>query len=147
MSEATRSSAPPLGFEVVVPFRFSRALATVRDALKTEGFGVLTEIDITAAFKEKLGKEFRPYAILGACNPPLAYAALSADPAVGLLLPCNVTVEAVDDQHSLVRLTDPQAMLTATPRALSPAVSDVAREAHARIVRVTDALKAVAAGA
>lgn len=147
MSQATTSSAPQLGFDVIVPFGYARAIATVRDALKAEGFGVLTEIDIAAAFREKLGKQFRPYAILGACNPPLAYAALSADPAVGLLLPCNVTVEGVDDQHSLVRLTDPQAMLSAAPGGLSQAVSDVAREAHARILRVTDALKAIAAGA
>jgi uncharacterized protein (DUF302 family) len=144
MSQTTPSPASRLGFDVTVPFGYARAVTAVRDALKAEGFGVLTEIDITAAFREKLGKDFRPYTILGACNPPLAFAALSADPVVGLLLPCNVTVEAVDDGHSLVRLIDPEVMLAMAPGKLPEAVNQVARDAHGRIVRVTDALKALA---
>jgi len=141
----SQTSPPQLGFEVRVPLGFAPAVAAVRDALKAEGFGVLTEIDMTAAFREKLGKDFRPYTILGACNPPLAYAALSADPAVGLLLPCNVTVEAVDEEHSLVRLTDPQVMLAMAPGELAATVREVARDASARILRVTDSLRALKA--
>lgn len=130
-----------LGFEVMLPMRHADAIPVVRDALKAEGFGVLTEIDVKATFREKLDKDFRPYTILGACNPPLAHAALSADPAVGLLLPCNVTVEETDAGHSIVRLTDPEAML-ATASGLSGAVKQVASDAHERMTRVTAALRA-----
>jgi hypothetical protein len=86
-----------LGMEVKLDVPFDVALARTREALKTEGFGVLTEVDLQAAFREKLGRAFRPYVILGACNPALAHTAVSADPEVGLLLPCNVTVEADAD--------------------------------------------------
>lgn len=131
-----------IGFEVPLPLRYADAIPVVRNALKAEGFGVLTEIDIKATFKEKLGKDFRPYLILGACNPPLAHAALSADAAVGLLLPCNVTVEEVDASHSLVRLTDPELMLASAP-GMSNAVHQVATDAHARMSRVANELKNV----
>jgi uncharacterized protein (DUF302 family) len=93
-----------LGLDIELPLAFGDAVARVKDALKQEGFGILTEIDLQAAFREKLGREFRPYVILGACNPPLAYSAINADPAVGLLLPCNVTVESVGEQRTVVRL-------------------------------------------
>ena len=96
-----------LGFVIQSPAPFDVTLQRTRDALKAEGFGILTEIDIRAAFQEKLGREFRPYVILGACNPPLAYAALSAGAETGLLLPCNVTVEAAPLGGSIVRIVDP----------------------------------------
>lgn len=133
-----------LGFEVELPMAFADAIPMVKDVLKQEGFGVLTEIDLRAAFKEKLGKDFRPYVILGACNPPLAYAAVTADPAIGLLLPCNVTVESTGEGRSLVRLTDPEQLLGGVAAGLAPHMGEVAKDARARMVRATDALKRLA---
>jgi uncharacterized protein (DUF302 family) len=130
-----------LGYTVEVPLAFQDAVGATKDALKAEGFGVLTEIDLQAAFRDKLGREFRPYVILGACNPPLAYAAVTADPAIGLLLPCNVTVEWVSDTQSTVRLVDPRAMLGATPGGLANELDEVATDAHARIERVVQVLR------
>lgn len=135
--------AKSLGFEVELPLGFAAAKDATRDALKAEGFGILTEIDLQAAFKEKLGREFRSYAILGACNPPLAFAAVTADPAIGLLLPCNVTVEAKDDAHSVVRLVDPQAMLASAPGGLAPELKKVADDASERMGRVLKVLRGV----
>ena len=129
-----------LSFDVDLPLAFNDAVGRVKDALKQEGFGILTEIDLRAAFHEKLGREFRPYAILGACNPPLAFSAVSADPAVGLLLPCNVTVESVGEQRTIVRLTNPEALL-ATVVGTSPALAGVARDASERMTRVASTLK------
>lgn len=134
-----------LGFEVELPIAFADAIPLVKDVLKQEGFGVLTEIDLRAAFKEKLGKDFRPYVILGACNPPLAYAAVTADPSIGLLLPCNVTVESAGEARSLVRLTDPEQLLGGVAAGLAPHMGDVAKDARARMVRATDALKRIGA--
>ncbi|MEQ1691929.1 MAG: DUF302 domain-containing protein [Gemmatimonas sp.] len=131
-----------LGMVVRMDVAFETAMQRTRDALKTEGFGVLTEIDMQAAFKEKLGRDFRPYVILGACNPPLAFSALSADPHVGLLLPCNVTVEAEDDRHAVVRLVDPLSLMAASAFGGSEAISAVAIDAHARLTRVAHALSA-----
>ena len=129
-----------LGFSVEVPFTFDTAVSRVREELKTEGFGVLTEIDLRAAFKEKLGRDFRPYVILGACNPPLAFDAITADPTVGLLLPCNVTVEWISESRTGVRLTDPEALLGTTTLEGASALASVARDARERMLRVTEAL-------
>jgi uncharacterized protein (DUF302 family) len=130
----------PLGFSVELPLSFDAALARVREALKQEGFGVLTEIDLRAAFKEKLGRDFRPYVILGACNPPLAFKAITTDPSVGLLLPCNVTVEWIADHRSGVRLTDPEALLGTAALEGAPELASVVRDARERMVRVTEDL-------
>ena len=130
----------PLGFEVELAMGFEGAIARVKEALKHEGFGVLTEIDLRAAFHEKLGKEFRPYVILGACNPPLAFAAVTKDPSVGLLLPCNVTVEAAGQLRTIVRLTDPAVLLGSVATRLGPELAEVASDARSRMVRVADAL-------
>ena len=86
--------AESLAFKVHLDRTFEEALEAVTAALKGEGFGVLTHIDVRATLKEKLGEDFRPYAILGTCNPPLAHRALSHEAQAGLMLPCNVTVEA-----------------------------------------------------
>ena len=130
-----------LGSLVELGIPFEAAMARTRDALKAEGFGILTEIDLQAAFREKLGREFRPYVILGACNPPLAFRALSAEPEVGLLLPCNVTVEAVSPTRTNVRLVDPMSLLGTETLGSSAEVAAVAAEAHARLERVARALE------
>ena len=129
-----------LGFNVELPLAFDAAVTRVREALKQEGFGVLTEIDLRAAFLEKLGRKFRPYVILGACNPPLAFSAISVDPSVGLLLPCNVTVEWLADGRTGVRLTDPEALLSTVALQGTPELTSVARDARQRMVRVAGSL-------
>jgi uncharacterized protein (DUF302 family) len=133
-----------LGFDIELPLAFSDAIGRVKGALKQEGFGILTEIDLQAAFREKLGREFRPYVILGACNPPLAYSAITADPAVGLLLPCNVTIESIDEHRTMVRLTNPDALLETASLKASPELASVARDAGERMARVTATLKQTA---
>ena len=132
---------PSLGTDIELPLPFADAVDRVKDALKQEGFGVLTEIDLRAAFREKIGREFRPYVILGACNPPLAYAAINADPAVGLLLPCNVTVESSGERQTTVRLTSPEALLATAALGASPELAGVARDAGERMARVAATLK------
>lgn len=130
-----------LGFEIELQSGFRAAVSQVKDALKHEGFGILTEIDLQAAFREKLGREFRQYVILGACNPPLAFSAINADPAVGLLLPCNVTVESVGEKRTMVRLTNPEVLLATAALGASPELASVARDASERMARVTSTLK------
>jgi uncharacterized protein (DUF302 family) len=132
--------AKELGFNVELTLPFADAVTRVREALKQEGFGVLTEIDLRAAFREKLGREFRPYTILGACNPPLAFSAISADPSVGLLLPCNVTVEWLAEGRTGVRLTDPEALLSTVALRGAPELASIARDARERMVRVVGSL-------
>jgi len=125
-----------LGFTVTLPVAFDPAMDRTRAALKAEGFGVLSEIDIQAAFKEKLGRDFRRYTILGACNPPLAWDALNANAEVGLLLPCNVTVEEGEGGTTIVRLIDPIQMLAGAGGEATPAIEHVAEQARARLERV-----------
>ena len=129
-----------MAYEVTMELPYDQALPQVIDALKAEGFGVLTRIDVHDAFREKLGVEFRNYSILGACNPPLAHKALSNRPDAGLMLPCNVIVEAVDD-GTLVRIIDPAAMLQAGGLAGDPVLEEVGSEAEVRLQRVAAALK------
>ena len=129
-----------MAFEVTLEGPYAESLERVIDALKEEGFGVLTRIDVHDAFKEKLGLEFRNYSILGACNPPLAHKALSNRPDAGLMLPCNVIVEENDD-GTLVRIVDPAAMMQAGGFDGDPVLKEVGSEAEIRLRRVAEALK------
>ncbi len=121
------------GTSITVDLPFPDAVARVRGALKDQGFGVLTEIDVTATLRDKLGEQIEDYVILGACNPPFAHQALKTDRSIGLLLPCNVVVRAAGD-GTIVEALDPQVMITLTGRPeLKPIADQVAR-------RLTDAL-------
>lgn len=128
-----------LGFQILLDTDHDKAIELVTAALKDEGFGVLTRIDVKATMKEKLDTDFRAYTILGACNPPLALQALTGDPQVGLLLPCNVTVDERDD-GVLVSIIDPQEMLGVKGLRENAAVQEVAAEARTRLMRVAEAL-------
>jgi uncharacterized protein (DUF302 family) len=131
-----------MAFEFTLDMPFGPALDAVIAALKEEGFGVLTRIDVHDTLKEKMGVDFRKYAILGACNPPLAHKALSSRPEVGLVLPCNVVVEESGDAQSRVRILDPGAMMQAGGFADDPVLAEVGAEAEARLRRVSEALQA-----
>ena len=116
---------------------YDHAKDKVTEALKAEGFGVLTEIDVKATFKKKLDVDFRPYVILGACNPTLAHKALSSELPIGLLLPCNVVVTEDDAGNAIVSMVNPREMFRVVENAELEAI---AGEVDARIKRVVEAL-------
>lgn len=125
------------GFERTLPgVPFAAAVTRVTEALKAEGFGVLSEIDVSATLKKKIDVDFRPYVILGACNPTLAHKALQAEPQIGLLLPCNVVVQE-SDGASTVSIADPKAMFKMVE---TPGLGAVADDAEARLRRVIAAV-------
>ncbi len=122
------------GLGVTVPLAYDEAVTRTREALAREGFGVLTEIDVRATMKTKLDVDFRPYVILGACNPPLAYKALSTERDIGLLLPCNIVVYAGDAEGtSVVTAMDPVEALQLTGRS---DIHDMAVDVRQRLERV-----------
>jgi len=129
---------PAYGFKKVVSLSVEEADTRVRGELQKEGFGILTEIDVKATMKKKLDLDFKPYKILGACNPPLAHRALSAEEDIGLLLPCNVVVyEGAKAGTSVVAVINPQVQLAITGR---EDIGPLAEEVGMRLKRVLDAL-------
>jgi uncharacterized protein (DUF302 family) len=129
-----------LAFEVRLDGPFEQAIDTVGAALKEQGFGILTRIDVKATLKEKLDVDFRDYVILGACNPKLAHRALSARPDVGLLLPCNVTVEESDGGVA-VRIADPVVMMATGGFEHDAIIVEVAAEARKLLKQAAETLK------
>ncbi|MBW6511672.1 MAG: DUF302 domain-containing protein [Desulfuromonadaceae bacterium] len=116
---------------------FADAITQVTAELKKEGFGILTEIDVKATLKKKLNADFRPYTILGACNPPFAYQALQAEPRIGTMLPCNVIVQQLENGNIDVAAVDPLASMQAIQ---NPALQSVAREIQLKLKRVIEQL-------
>jgi uncharacterized protein (DUF302 family) len=135
-----RESRYGMGVDVALPY--DEALARTADALKKEGFGILTTIDVKQTLKQKIDKDFRRYSILGACNPLLAHRAFEAELEIGLLLPCNVVVYETGPASSVVAAMAPIAAIGMVGG--DPALTDVAREADERLRRALSALQASA---
>ena len=125
------------GITIRTPIPFTEAVARVREALKAQGFGVLTEIDVQATLRDKLGQDMEDYLILGACNPPLAHRALDADRRIGLLLPCNVVVRTAGGQ-TIIEALNPQTMVQVAGQ---PSLKSVADEATSKIRAALDSLQ------
>lgn len=128
------------GFGTILALPFAEAMARTKAALKEEGFGVLSEIDVQATLKEKIAVDFERYVILGACNPHLAYRGLQAEHELGLLLPCNVIVHD-HDGGTMVSIVDPAAMLGVAD---NPTLREIADEARTRLQRVAASLTGTA---
>lgn len=124
-------------FEKEIALNFEDAIIRVTEELKKEGFGVLTEIDVKATLKKKLDVDFRDYRILGACNPPLAYQALQAEPQIGLMLPCNVVVQERESGKTLISAIDPIASMQAVE---NPSLGEVAEQVRSKLQKVIESL-------
>ena len=127
----------PYHFSKTLALPFDQAVSRVTEILKREGFGILTDIDVKATMKAKLGQEFRPYRILGACNPQLAYRALELEDKIGTMLPCNVIVQEHAGGEVEVSAVDPVASMQAIA---NPGLAGVAKEVQAKLKRVIDGL-------
>jgi len=112
---------------------FDEAIDRAKSELQKEGFGILSDIDVSAKLKEKIGVDFRPYRILGACNPPYAYQALQAEPHIGAMLPCNVVIQAIDAAKTEVFAVDPVASMQAVD---NPGLAPIAGEIRAKLQAV-----------
>lgn len=129
-----------MGMKIRLGLPFEEAVEVTYDALKEQGFGILTQIDVQGTLKQKIGAEIDRYLILGACNPPLAHQAIQAEPDVGLLLPCNVVVyEDHEPKGTVISIMDPLAMVNFVDK---PGLDEVGKEARARLERVIEALSA-----
>ncbi len=126
-----------IGLKKELMIGFDEALARVPEALKEEGFGVLTEVDVQQTLKKKLGEDFRRYRILGACNPSLAFEALSHDLAAGVLMPCNLVVYEGDDRNAVVLAIDP---LQTAAAMTTPAMVHFAKGVRDRLLKVLERL-------
>lgn len=127
-----------MSFQTMLQIPFEEAVEKVRSAVQAEGFGILTTIDIQRTLREKIGKEMRPYRILGVCNPPLAHKALAADPDIGLLLPCNIVVREEQNGEIAAVFQDPDMFAQMTQ---SETIREVAHDAKERLERVRKALR------
>lgn len=130
-----------ISFEVHVDQPFDNAIESLTAALKEEKFGILTRIDVHTTLKEKLNKDFRQFAIIGACNPPLAHRALEHHAEIGLMLPCNITVEEDPQGGSIIRIGDPGAMIKGFGMDQDPVLAEVSEEARKGLERVAKALE------
>jgi uncharacterized protein (DUF302 family) len=127
----------PYGLSTEVALPLEQAIEATKEALRAEGFGVLTEIDVRKTLKDQIGAEFQPYVILGACNPSLAFVALQDDVETGLLIPCNVTVREEAADRSVISILDPNLMASVSP---STELKDVAGLARQKLQRVLEEL-------
>lgn len=125
------------GMSVTLSTNSADTVARTRAALAEQGFGILTEIDVAATLKTKLDADIDLFVILGACNPPLAHRAVTADPSIGLLLPCNVVVRSIDEGHTLVQAVDPRMMVEVSG---DSRLADVAEEAREKLGAALEAL-------
>lgn len=132
------------GLRVEMPTSYEEAIERATAALKAEGFGVLTTIDVKQTIRQKLDKDFRKYVILGACNPPIAYQALTTETEIGLLLPCNLIVYETDPGHSVVAAVAP---LVTMSRVGNPALAPIGEQVDGKLRRVLASLETVTEGA
>jgi uncharacterized protein (DUF302 family) len=132
-----------VGYEVNLEKPYSEAIELLEETLKIEGFGILTRLDVQDLLKEKLDVDFRQFTILGACNPPLAYKAISADPRVALMMPCKVTVEEAPGGGSVIRIVNPDLMVGFVQEEGNAVVEEAASEVDAKIKKVIETLKAL----
>lgn len=129
-------------FEIALKLPYRQALEVVESALRAEGFGVITRIDVQKTMMQNLNVDFRPYTILGACNPPIAHRALERDPRIGLLLPCNVSVEAYSENQVMVRIADPAQLITCS-NSDDEVVAEIATETRRKLLKVSARLRGI----